>query len=54
MITMAGSKSCCFTCKTKTGVTKQSNAVTSNEKRSNEKTSYGIKFQEVKKLINKS
>ena len=29
------------------GVTKQSNAVTNNESRSNEKTTNGIKIQEV-------
>ena len=33
------------------GVTKQSNVVTNNESRSNEKTTNGIKIQEVKKII---
>ena len=32
------------------GVTKQSNAVTNNESRSNKKTTNGIKIQDVKKI----
>ena len=41
----------CYLCPL--GVTKQRNAVTSNECRGNEKTSNGIKIQEEKKILMK-